>query len=113
MVVFQFRISKFKSGGFDNYESEEEGSSHGEKEEEDDIIYEVGVPEAAASMMEVEMMEPEERLGPSLGRVLGNVLHYYNFQDWNIFRNWNYCVHSDLHSRNDFQTVQNISRGVH
>ena len=37
----------------------------------DKIVYEEGVPEAAASIMEVEMMEPEEKLGPSLGRVLG------------------------------------------
>lgn len=36
-----------------------------------EILYEDGVPKAAASMMEVEMMEPEEKLGPSLGRVLG------------------------------------------
>ena len=34
-----------------------------------DIIYEEGIPEAAASLMEVEMMEPEEKLGPSLGRI--------------------------------------------
>ena len=62
LIILELKIlncllffSKFKSGTFNNYESEEEGSSHGEREEEDDIIYEVGVPEAAASMMEVEM----------------------------------------------------------
>ena len=48
----------------------EEGSSSLE-EEFDDALYEVGEPRAAASVMEVELMEPEEKLGPSLGRVLG------------------------------------------
>ena len=47
------------------------------EEEDSDADYEVGDPVAAA-MMEVEMMEPEERLGPSLGRVLGeNIMNIF------------------------------------
>ena len=48
-----------------------EGSVNGEEYDDVDIINEEGLPEAAASRMEVEIMEPEEKLGPSLGRVLG------------------------------------------
>ena len=48
-----------------------EGSVVDEEDADIDIVYEEGVPEAAASRMEVEIMEPEEKLGPSLGRVLG------------------------------------------
>ena len=38
-----------------------EGSVHGEEDDGVDIIKEEGVPEVAASRMEVEMMEPEEK----------------------------------------------------
>ena len=63
---------------FDDFLREEEGSSSADDPEDSEILYEVGVPEAAASMMEVEMMEPEEKLGPSLGRVLGPNSYYIN-----------------------------------
>ena len=56
-----------------------EGSVVEEEDAGDDIIYEEGVPEAAASIMEVEMMEPEEKLGPSLGRVLGWIIVFNEF----------------------------------
>ena len=60
-----------------------EGSVVDEEDADIDIVYEEGVPEAAASRMEVEIMEPEEKLGPSLGRVLG----WMNYSNVNIKKN--------------------------
>ena len=48
-----------------------EGSVVDTEEADIDMVYEEGVPESDASRMEVEIMKPEEKLGPSLGRVEG------------------------------------------
>ena len=45
---------------------------NGEDYDDVDIINEESLPEAAASRMEVEIMKPKKKLGPSLGRVLGD-----------------------------------------
>ena len=70
-IYYQVDESRSTSNSFYQIGIEEERRSLRIKEELDDAFYEVDEPRVAASVMEVELMEPEEKLGPSLGRVLG------------------------------------------
>ena len=70
-IYYQVDESRSNSNSVYLIGIEEEMSSR-IKEESDDTLYGVDEPRVAASVMEVELMEPEEKLGPSLGRVLGN-----------------------------------------
>ena len=57
---------------------------------EDDYFEEEEVTPRAEALMEVEVLDEEEEIGPSLGRVLGKYLYFH----WTIY-NINICQELD------------------
>ena len=80
---------------------------------DDEYYEEVATPRAEASM-EVEFLEEEEKIGPSLGRVLGKFGVKFCFQNdnCNIYRSGLGHCDSFLCSRNGIQTLQDMERRI-
>ena len=64
--------------------------------------------------MEVEFLEAEEKIGPSLGRVLGNISYlFHNYLDLNIFSRRDICdCYFLLHAGHGFQALQDLEGGI-